>query len=927
MSAPPDRAALNRRRLPVAWLTVLTLAVCAWPTVEILRYASPRAWAGMAFAPFAVPDSTRPSLPGLGPRPAGRVIFIVPTGPAARAGLDSRDAVRAVQGIPLRDSARLAALERSARVGDRVRYTLERRGVLRDVDVVLTSCVTASGFRTRAVLYLALGLAFAAAGLFVFWKRPLDRRAVLFHGMCLCLAGSFIFGPALSIGDTARGLTAGYAVPISRYPFYGAALVFSFLFLSLLVHFTLVFPRERPWLLGRPHVVHWTYAAVALPTAMVIATLVGSTARLPVWAGAALALALAIGWLQVRRAGPRPGPRWWARPWELTIAAATLAFAAAWLAKRMPETLAAARALRLVVLALGVGLPLVGVFVVFFAMPVITVAVLIRGYRESGIEERQQIRWPLWGLVVSTAVTALITVFSIAVSALAGSSWMLRWQSTLEIVTAAAYVLIPVGFAVGILKYRLMDLDLVIRKTAVYGAVTSLMVILYFVLAGVLGGWIVQSLQVRSTWVTVVATLTVVAAFVPVRNRVQAVIDRRFFRTRYAAPESLSRLSQAMGAACEACGLGRAVADELARTLRPRSVAVLALNRDARTLEPVATLGITEERERELAAPRDASLLAVVPPQAVTVEAFGGPLAPVARAARARLAVPVRRQDELLGLVLLGPKLSDEDYDEHDVDYLGAAAGQLAIGLANLASPSERRELDEARVIQSGLLPRSLPSLPGFGIAAHWQPARQVAGDYYDVLALGGQRTAFCIADVTGKGMPAALLMSNLQSTVKAFAPVSESPRALCQRVNRIMAGNMGAGRFITFFYGVLDAERRTFAYSNAGHNPPLLLRRDGSSEALDRGGLLLGAFPEADYEQGEAPLEPGDRLLLYTDGLVEAEDPDRVLFGEARLLEVLRRHAAASAEEIQRRVLDAVAAHCRGEFQDDATLIVLAVG
>jgi sigma-B regulation protein RsbU (phosphoserine phosphatase) len=702
--------------------------------------------------------------------------------------------------------------------------------------------------------------------------------------------------------------------------------VFTFAFLPLLAHFALVFPRERPSLSERPHILHWTYASVVFPLAVLSASLVALVLddRAP-WAGWALAAGLVGATAWAWGPGRRGARRLRERPWAATLAGTTVFFACGWLASLGADA-TWAKAARVMLLAVGLGLPFIVLFASLFVLPAFAVTLLIRSYRDSGLEERQQIRWPLWALVFSLASTVLLSGIAIVVASFTGADWTLRWQVPFEIVTAVLYLAIPVGFAVGLLKYRLLDLDVVIRKTAVYGAVTSLMIVLYLVLAGFLGGWIVQSLRVQSTWVTVIATLAVVAVFVPARNRVQAIVDRRFFRTRYEAPESLGRLSRALGTATDARGFGAAAADELMHALRPRAIAILAAHRDDRSLEPVAVLGVAEDRAGELTLPRSAALAATAPTDIVAAEATAGPIAIAARAARAKLVVPVRRQGELLGLILLGSKVSDEDYDPHDLEYLGAVAGQLAIGFGQTLSHVHRRELDEAREIQAGLLPRALPRLPGLALAAHWQPAREVAGDYYDVLSLGDDRAALCIADVTGKGMPAALLMSNLQATVKTFAATAESPDVLCRRVNRIMAANMAQGRFITFFYGVLDAATRTLAYTNAGHNPPLLLRRDGTCEALETGGLLLGAFPDAEYAQARIELRAGDRLVLFTDGLVEAESATRELYGDERLLAILRRHATESAEELQRRILAAAAEHCGGEFQDDATLIVIAV-
>jgi sigma-B regulation protein RsbU (phosphoserine phosphatase) len=238
---------------------------------------------------------------------------------------------------------------------------------------------------------------------------------------------------------------------------------------------------------------------------------------------------------------------------------------------------------------------------------------------------------------------------------------------------------------------------------------------------------------------------------------------------------------------------------------------------------------------------------------------------------------------------------------------------------------AERRELSEALKIQERLLPQHVPQIDGWEITASWQPASGVGGDCFDAIRFGESRLALSIADVVGKGIPAALLMSNLQAAVRAFASDATEPQALCQQVNRILCGNIAEGRFISFFYCVLDGASGLLTYTNAGHYLPMLVRADGSIARLGEGGPVLGVLADAEYAQAQVSLIAGDRVVLFTDGLTEARNDADEEFGEERLLEAIVHHRACSAPALQARLADAVATFTGGQLQDDATLIVLA--
>ena len=238
----------------------------------------------------------------------------------------------------------------------------------------------------------------------------------------------------------------------------------------------------------------------------------------------------------------------------------------------------------------------------------------------------------------------------------------------------------------------------------------------------------------------------------------------------------------------------------------------------------------------------------------------------------------------------------------------------------------QEQELERALEIQQALLPKQIPQIPGFDIAGAWEPARVVGGDYFDVIKLSDTKLGICIADVVGKSVSAALLMANVQATVRAFASDAASPAWLCSRVNSVLCNHIASGKFVTLFYGVLDAQQRILQYTNAGHLSPILVHGSRPAQQLQNGGALLGVFPEWKYEDSAAQLAPSDRLLLFTDGITEAARPDGEEFGEQRLIDAAASLAQRSSAELKDQLLSQVKSFCHSQLADDATLIVVSV-
>ncbi len=270
------------------------------------------------------------------------------------------------------------------------------------------------------------------------------------------------------------------------------------------------------------------------------------------------------------------------------------------------------------------------------------------------------------------------------------------------------------------------------------------------------------------------------------------------------------------------------------------------------------------------------------------------------KAAGVKLAVPLVSQGELIGVLNLGPRLSEQDYSSDDRKLLDNLAGQAAPALrvAQLVREQEaeaatrqrfEQELEVARLIQQNFLPKELPDLPGWQIAACYRPAREVGGDFYDVIPLPDGRVGFVVGDVTDKGVPAALVMSATRSVLRASAQRLIEPGEVLERVNEHLHPDMPEKMFVTCLYCVLDPNTGHLRFANAGHDLPYVKTADGIVELRARG-MPLGLMPGMAYEEKEATLQPGDSVLLHSDGVLEAHDPERDMFGSPRLKETMAR-------------------------------------
>jgi sigma-B regulation protein RsbU (phosphoserine phosphatase) len=298
------------------------------------------------------------------------------------------------------------------------------------------------------------------------------------------------------------------------------------------------------------------------------------------------------------------------------------------------------------------------------------------------------------------------------------------------------------------------------------------------------------------------------------------------------------------------------------------------------------------------------------------------------------LVVPMQIKQETKGLILLGKRNTGEDFSKSDIEFVSSVAGLAIISIVNsylfkeqLEKEKLEKDLELAKKIQQNLLPNKLPVMNKYEIAAYNKAARQVGGDYYDAIQLDNGKVLIAIADVSGKGVQAALMMANLQAFLQAISKQNKELAEASNLLNNLVTENTSDGRFITFFWGILDDETLVFESVNMGHNPPLLIR-NGKIIKLKSGGMIMGVMPTlVPYQKESTALEKDDMIIMFTDGITEAMDEDFNEFSDEKLEKLSVGLAELSAQEALQSILNEVNKFTNGtEQSDDITCIVIKV-
>jgi sigma-B regulation protein RsbU (phosphoserine phosphatase) len=399
----------------------------------------------------------------------------------------------------------------------------------------------------------------------------------------------------------------------------------------------------------------------------------------------------------------------------------------------------------------------------------------------------------------------------------------------------------------------------------------------------------------------------------------------------------LNEVHQALGSSPRRDELLELILDRVFRHLQPEQATVQLLDEAGEPVHIVTRpeklrageLFVSHSLVQEVVGNRLAALVLDAP----TDERFAQAVSFLSSGVKSLLAAPLLAPDRVIGLIVLSSRLHVRQFAEADMELLVSLAAVAALHLRNVdlaEQAAERRRLEQemalARRIQLALLPAHLPEIPGYGLQAGNIPSRHVSGDLYTVAIHPESGAVTClVADVSGKGMAASLLGASLEALAAGPIEVGHTPDDICERVSRRLFVRTPPEKYATAFVIQLDPATHTLRYTNAGHNPAILVRAGGSVETLAASGPPLGLMAAASYQARSIELATGDVLLVYTDGLTEANDPDDEEFGLQRLIDVTRSHASKSLGEIRDGIEDALDEFARGvPFADDRTLLLL---
>jgi sigma-B regulation protein RsbU (phosphoserine phosphatase) len=558
-------------------------------------------------------------------------------------------------------------------------------------------------------------------------------------------------------------------------------------------------------------------------------------------------------------------------------------------------------------------------------------------YRASAISAQQRARMILFGATIGFLPPAVI------MAAFYFLKVNFPWNFLVVFV-----VFFPAFIAYSIVRHNLFEADVIIKRTVGYVVVTAVVVGAYALVSVSFNVFLGQYQLAQSRAFPILFTLGVILVFNPLRDRIQALVDRVFFRKEYNYGEIIDQISGAITSLLDLGQILKRLTQTFIDDMFINTTSVMLLSTDGTTYQVYLADGENQQDVEKIEIKRNEPLSEIIEAEKRELtknDVLEDPkYRPVAEkcaadfeALHASLMVPLVFQDKVIGSLNLGEKKSGKAYNHEDIELLRTLAHQGAVAIENarlfqenLEKQRMEEELSIARDLQMSMLPATCPQIEGFQIAASSTPAREVGGDFFDFIEMGTDRVGFVVGDVTGKSVSGALVMSASRSVFRMLSEDDLTVGESMTRANRRLKKDVKSGMFVALLYVVLNGKEKNLNLCNAGQTQPVhLSARTGEARLVETEGdtFPLGILDEANYQETKLQLEPGDKVVFYTDGIVEAMNAKEEMFGFERLLEVIKETGSKDADALLKEVIDRANAFSEGAAQhDDLTIIVLSV-
>ncbi len=539
--------------------------------------------------------------------------------------------------------------------------------------------------------------------------------------------------------------------------------------------------------------------------------------------------------------------------------------------------------------------------------------------------QRQQTKWVIYGMVAAVVLgfAQQLPMAIVPAVQVRGTPTSLLYTLLSTPVFMVAVSLVPLTISISILRYRLFDIDILIRRSLVYTLLTTILGATYFALVMLFQRLFQLLIGHTSDLAIFASTLTIAALFSPLRDRLQEFIDRTFYRRRYDYRLAMLDLGRSLRTIIDVGELQKQLLTWLRDNMGISHLAIL---------QPTPHLTVTQQYGL-------ADSLPLTSDEHLLNRLHNGEIIerPAAWAPWAiELAVPLISHNRLTGVLALGPKLSELPYNQEDKTLLSTLADQVAaaITIAQLVRENQEKqrleqELQLARQIQMNLLPHERPQPTGLDIAWFCRPAHETSGDFYDYIPLADGRLGLVVADVTGKGLSAAMVAAGARTAIRTEAGHHVSPAATLNDANAWLCQDMPPGTFIALVYAIVNPDQAQLSWANAGQLAPLL-RRAGHCQDLATEGPRwpLGISAAEMYAECTLSFQPGDVIVLYTDGLVEAMNQTGEMYGFERLYQAMLNAPTSNAQAMADYLLNEIDVFVGpAEPSDDMTAVIIKVG